>query len=184
MNVSLNNAWLLALTAFAGLGTSGPSLAQEATAPAAGQPFVPSATSAASPMAVPPAGSFGGDAVLIPGNVRVNLIPSIHAAAAAVRDAEGAEAKADAQKKLAGLLEKHFDDDMVRREQELAQIEQRLTKLRELLDRRRTKKQEIVELQAKVALNDAEGLGFYGGEHAVDSFGPGALPAYDPLIRQ
>ena len=55
---------------------------------------------------------------------------------------------------------------MVRRGQELAQIEERLTKLRELLDRRRTKKQEILELQAKVALNEADGLGFYDGERS------------------
>ena len=50
---------------------------------------------------------------------------------------------------------------MVRREHELTQIEERLTKLRELLERRRKKKQEIIELQTKVALNEAEGLGFY-----------------------
>jgi hypothetical protein len=90
-----------------------------------------------------------------------NPSATIRAAAQAFRDASSNDAKASAQAKLAELLSKYFDEDMVRREAEVTKIEQRLTKLRELLDRRRTKKQEIVELQTKVVLNEADGLGFY-----------------------
>jgi hypothetical protein len=90
-----------------------------------------------------------------------NPSAAIRAAAQAFRDASSNDAKASAQAKLAELLSKYFDEDMVRREAEVTKIEQRLTKLRELLDRRRTKKQEIVELQTKVVLNEADGLGFY-----------------------
>jgi hypothetical protein len=89
---------------------------------------------------------------------------AIRKAAEAVRDAKGDEAKTAAQKNLTELLSKYYDDDMVQREHELKQIEERLTKLRELLDRRRAKKQDIIDLQAKVALNEAEGLGFYDNE--------------------
>ncbi len=53
---------------------------------------------------------------------------------------------------------------MVQRENELKQVEERVTKLRELLERRRAGKQEIIDLEAKVALNQANGLGFYDGE--------------------
>jgi hypothetical protein len=88
----------------------------------------------------------------------------IRAAAEAVRDAKDSKEKEDAQKKLADLLSKSYDEDMANREKELAQVEERLKKLRDLLERRRAKKQEIVELQTKVALNEAEGLGFYDGE--------------------
>jgi hypothetical protein len=88
----------------------------------------------------------------------------IHAAAEAVRDAKDSKEKEDAQKKLADVLSKSYDEDMANREKELAQVEERLKKLRDLLERRRAKKQEIVELQTKVALNEAEGLGFYDGE--------------------
>ena len=95
---------------------------------------------------------------------------AISAAAEAVRAASNEEAKSAAQKKLAELLAKHYDGDMARREQELKQIEERLTKLRELLDRRRTKKQEILDLQMKVALNEAEGLGFYDPERPQRAF--------------
>ncbi len=44
----------------------------------------------------------------------------------------------------------------------MADIEARLDKLRSQLDRRREKKQDIVDLQVKVAINAAEGLGFPG----------------------
>ena len=95
----------------------------------------------------------------IPGGNNTSAV--IRAAAVEYREAEGDDAKAAAQTKLAGLLNKYFDEDMVRREAEVTKIEQRLAKLRELLDRRRTKKQEILELQTKVVLNEADGLGFY-----------------------
>jgi hypothetical protein len=93
-----------------------------------------------------------------------NVTSAIRKAAGAVRDAKGDEAKSDAQKKLAEVLSKSYDDDMVGREHELKQIEERLAKLRDLLERRRAKKQEIIDLQTKVALNEAEGLGFYDSE--------------------
>jgi hypothetical protein len=89
---------------------------------------------------------------------------AIRKAAEAVRDAKGEDAKSAAQKKLGDLLSKSYDEDMARRERELKQIEERLTKLRELLSRRRSKKQEIIDLQTKVALNEADGLGFYENE--------------------
>jgi hypothetical protein len=88
----------------------------------------------------------------------------IRAAAEAVRDAKDSKEKEDAQKKLADVLSKCYDEDMANREKELTQVEERLKKLRDLLERRRAKKQEVVELQTKVALNEAEGLGFYDGE--------------------
>jgi hypothetical protein len=57
---------------------------------------------------------------------------------------------------------------MVNREKELAELEKRLAKLREQLDRRRTKKQDIMDLQIKVLLNEADGLGFYSGGEKSD----------------
>jgi hypothetical protein len=109
----------------------------------------------------------GKSAFFNPGRVGTSVTSAIRKAAEAVRDAKGDDAKSAAQKKLTELLSNCYDDDMVQREQELKQIEERLTKLRELLDRRRTKKQEIIDLQTKVALNEAEGLGFYDGERSA-----------------
>jgi hypothetical protein len=91
-------------------------------------------------------------------------IDAIHAAAAEVRDAKDEDGRKAAQKKLDEALGKYFDEDMVQREKDLKQVEERVTKLRDLLERRRAGKQEIIELEAKVALNQANGLGFYDGE--------------------
>lgn len=113
-------------------------------------------------------GTSGGSV----GPHKANLSTSIRTAAEAVRDAKGDQKKAAAQKTLADLLAKSFDSDMIQREKEVKQIEERLAKLRELLDRRRSKKQEILELQTKVALNEADGLGFYDSEpKPVPAFG-------------
>lgn len=98
------------------------------------------------------------------GPIVASASDSIHKSAEAVRDAKDEEAKKAAQKLLDERLSKYFDEDMIQRESELAKIEERLTKLRELLERRRAKKQEIIDLQAKVALNEADGLGFYNTE--------------------
>jgi hypothetical protein len=89
-------------------------------------------------------------------------------AAEAVRNADGDEETSAARKALAELVEKCFDADMVNREKELAELEKRLAKLREQLDRRRTKKQDIMDLQIKVLLNEADGLGFYSGGEKND----------------
>lgn len=98
--------------------------------------------------------------------IRTDVASEIQHAATAVNEAEGDEAKEAAQRQLNALLERYFDDDMKRREEELVRIEERLSKLKALLDLRREKKQEIIDLQTKVALNAAAGLGFYGHDGA------------------
>ncbi len=75
-------------------------------------------------------------------------------------DAKDGADKDKALKRLHDLASKYFEEDMEVRKKELADIEARLAKLRSQLDRRRAKKDEIVDLQMKVAINEAEGLGF------------------------
>lgn len=84
----------------------------------------------------------------------------IRQAAEKLRDAEGDEAKASARQELAKTLGQYFDEDMARREKELAKLEERLQKLSAQLERRRAKRQDIIELQIQVAVNEADGLGF------------------------
>jgi hypothetical protein len=88
----------------------------------------------------------------------------IAAAAAAFRDAANDEAKATARKKLLDLLAKYFDEDMKAREAELKKVEDRVKKLRAQLDKRSSKKQEIIDLQVKVLENEADGLGFFNND--------------------
>lgn len=95
--------------------------------------------------------------------VAPNPAETIQGAANAVRDAKDEEAKAAATEKLDSLIGQLFDADVAAREQELSSIEQRLEKLRALLALRQEKRQEIIELQKAVVLNEAEGLGFTTG---------------------
>jgi len=88
-----------------------------------------------------------------------------------LRDADEAK-KAELSKKLETAIDTYFDEDMKGREAELARLEERLAKLRNQLERRRRAKDEIIKLQLKVMLNEADGLGFTG----ASPFGAGELP--------
>jgi hypothetical protein len=102
---------------------------------------------------------------------RPDAMHEIRQAAAAVNDAEDEDSKRQAQETLEDLLDRYFDEDMRRRERELAQIEERVKKLSALLERRRERRRDIVDLQVKVLLSEAEGMGFFssgtfdGGEN-------------------
>lgn len=89
------------------------------------------------------------------------LDDQIRSAAEELRDSDGEEAKSKANDKLSELLDKYFEEDMKQREAAVTNLEQRLEKLKAQLDRRKSKKSEIVDLQRKIAVNEAEGLGFY-----------------------
>jgi hypothetical protein len=98
---------------------------------------------------------------MLMGKLRANAKDSIRQAAEKLRDAKGNEARSEAEKELRDLLEQYFDDDLQRRQAELGEMEDRLAKLEKQLDRRESKKDEIVDLQVKVLVNQAEGLGFF-----------------------
>jgi hypothetical protein len=117
------------------------------------------------------------------GREATKVTTAVRKAAEAVRDAKGDDAKSVAQKKLTDLLNKSYDENMAQRERELKQIEERFTKLRELLSRRRSKKREIIDLQIKVALNDADGLGFYDSERPAKSGGAIYYAPVQPTIN-
>lgn len=87
-------------------------------------------------------------------------------AAKALSEAEDDDARDEAQETLSELLDEYFEQDMNRREEELAAVEKRVKQLRELLERRREKKDDIINLQIDVLRNEADGLGFFSGESA------------------
>ncbi len=70
--------------------------------------------------------------------------------------------KQDLIKQLATAVTANFEEDMTSREAELTKLEERLAKLRAQLDRRRKAQGEIIQLQLKVMINEADGLGFSG----------------------
>ena len=85
----------------------------------------------------------------------------IRAAASAVRNADNDEDRKKATEELASALDEYFEQDMKARTKEVKEIQARVEKLEAQLDRRREKKAEIIDLQLKVVLNEADGLGFY-----------------------
>jgi hypothetical protein len=89
------------------------------------------------------------------------MADKIRKAAEELRDAKDDDAHEKANAKLRELLDKYFEEDMTRRQKELESIETRLQKLHAQLDRRRAKKQDIIDLQVKMSVNEADGLGFY-----------------------
>ena len=89
-----------------------------------------------------------------------------------LRDGDSAK-KPELTKQLEAAVDKYFDDDMKVRETELTKLEERLNKLRSQLERRRKAKTEIIQLQIKVLLNEADGLGFTGVSF-FDNYLPGS----------
>jgi hypothetical protein len=111
-----------------------------------------------------------------------SLSSKIRTASEEVRDAKDDTAKSQASTKLRELLDQCFSDDMTHRQKELESIEARLQTLQAQLEKRRAKKDEIIELAMKNALNDAEGLGLYsdrpGGPFEFNIATPVAISAY------
>ena len=101
--------------------------------------------------------------------IRTSMPQAIAVASKQLRDAPDDEQRELARKKLAEYLDKYFDDDMQGRKAEIEKVEQRVEKLRSLLEKRASKKQEIIDLQLKVVENDADGLGFFSSAGPMGS---------------
>lgn len=98
---------------------------------------------------------------------RLHASPEDHADFEAMRravdvlkSAKTDEDKAKASKELASLLAKAFDRDLERREREVSDVEARVKKLREQIEKRKKAKEQIIDLRLKTITNEAEGLGF------------------------
>jgi hypothetical protein len=104
------------------------------------------------------------------------------AAVEKLRSANAGPEREAAKKALLQFLEKSFSRDLDRREQEVAEIESRVKKLRAQIERRKKAKDEIVGLRLKTIVNETEGLGFSGPQ----DLGPAAVKRPDvwgPRVR-
>jgi hypothetical protein len=90
--------------------------------------------------------------------------PDFQKAVEQLRDAKDGEPKEKARAHLHDMLTEYFEKDMARRLADLKQMEERLKKLHDQLERRQTKRDEIIDLQIQVLVNQAEGLGFFSNE--------------------
>jgi hypothetical protein len=90
--------------------------------------------------------------------------------------------RGDIKQSIEDMLEKQFTLRQQRREREILQIEERVKKLREALDKRADAKSKIIERRINDLLTDAEGLGWgdagpsaggvYGGLSGAGAPGP------------
>ena len=83
--------------------------------------------------------------------------------------------KADIRDKLVATVNQQFDDRQAAREEELKQLEEQVRRLRELQQRRKSAKQDIVQNRVDQLFREAEGLGW---ATPTQSAGP------PPWIRQ
>lgn len=74
--------------------------------------------------------------------------------------ADGDKLKEAAIVELENLLKKAFDRDLDRREKEIADVENRVSRLRDQIKKRFANKEAIVKLRLQTMVNDAAGLGF------------------------
>ncbi len=105
-------------------------------------------------------GGYGGMMDGSPGGT-VPVQVQLRREASRLRQAKTVEAKERSKKALEALLGNYFDSDMKRRQAELDAVKQRVAKLEALFKKRPAAKDEIIELQLKMTVNESEGLGFF-----------------------
>jgi hypothetical protein len=89
-----------------------------------------------------------------------------------LKSAKNDAEKTSATKEISQLLEKSFQHDMERRETQISEIEARVKKLREQIEKRKKAKDEIISLHLKTIVNEADGLGFPGRFDHESDLGP------------
>ena len=75
------------------------------------------------------------------------------------KDANGKD-KLEAKETIVSVLGKQFDDDMDQRAKQVAELEKKVTTLKEQIGKRKEAKQKIIDLRIEVLMNEMEGLGF------------------------
>jgi hypothetical protein len=91
---------------------------------------------------------------------------AFHRAVEKLKSAKSDADKTNATNELSKLLDKSFQRDLERREHEIAQVEARVKKLRDQIEKRKKAKDDILNLRLKTIVNEADGLGFPGGFEA------------------
>ncbi len=105
-------------------------------------------------------------------------------------DATKTEAEKElGRKQLTELLEKQFTRDFDTREKDVVELEAKVKKLREQLDKRKAAKEKIIELRMTTIQNEIDGLGFPGGAGMITGGGftaPDIAPgdSYGPRLRE
>ncbi|HEV3304559.1 MAG TPA: hypothetical protein VG055_33220 [Planctomycetaceae bacterium] len=87
---------------------------------------------------------------------------ALHQAVEKLKTAKSDAEKTSATNEISQVLEKWFKRDLQRRETQISEIETRVKKLRDQIDKRKKAKDEIINLRLRTIINEADGLGFPG----------------------
>jgi hypothetical protein len=104
-------------------------------------------------------GRFGGPLM---SEEEIQEHQALEQAVGSLKSAKSDAEKTNATNEISKILEKWFKRDLERREKQIAEIEARVKKLQEQIAKRKKAKDEIINLQVKTIVNEAEGLGFPG----------------------
>jgi hypothetical protein len=85
---------------------------------------------------------------------------AFHQALSKLKSAKDDAAKTSATKELSQSLEKLFQRDLEQREHQVTEIETRVKKLRDQIEKRKKAKDDILSLHLKTIINESVGLGF------------------------
>lgn len=98
--------------------------------------------------------------VIAADRMRGNVDQAFSSLVQKLRAADNDQAKAPVIAQLKKILETAFDFDLKRREKEVSEIEGRVRKLRDQIEKRKKAKEDIITLRLKTIANEADGLGF------------------------
>jgi hypothetical protein len=97
---------------------------------------------------------------------------ALHQAVDKLKSAKSDAEKTSATKEISQLLEKLFQRDLEHREHQVTEIEARVKKLRDQIEKRKKAKDDILTLHLKTIINESEGLGFPGRFDNESGIGP------------
>jgi hypothetical protein len=149
-------------------------------------PPQPPAALPAPPEAPEPLGDFGGAGPFIVGHggmswggrhhnhrlseAEIKELEALRQGIGKLKSAKNDTEKAALTKQISQLLDKSFERDMQRREKQISDVEARIKKLRDQIEKRKKAKDDIISLRLKTIVNEADGLGFPEGADAETSF--------------
>jgi hypothetical protein len=108
----------------------------------------------------------------------------LQAATSKLKEAKSEEERQAAGKLLRSALERYFATDLEMREREIKGIQERVTNLDKLIERRRQARDQVISLQLEVLKNEADGLGFFSTSSRRSSNGNGAFHVNVPGMNQ
>ena len=98
-------------------------------------------------------------------------LEALHQAIGKLKSAKNDTEKTALTKQISQLLDKSFERDMQRREKQISDVETRVKKLRDQIEKRKKAKDDIISLRLKTIVNEADGLGFPEGADTRSGFG-------------